>query len=134
MRSIRRIAVTMAIPVVAIMASWGCGNSVSTVTPHPQSAAVEDRIAGIRLAIERNDHSSIPHLVDRLDDEDLAVRWSAIVALEKLTDHRFGYRCGASAEDRASATARWRRFLRRNRAVATPIEMAAESTDSKPGY
>ena len=120
MRSIRRSAVNVAILAVAIKASWGCGTRVSTVAPHPQSVAVEDRITGIRMAVARNDHSSIPHLVDRLDDEDVAVRLAAILALERLTDHRFGYRYGASAEGRALATARWRRFLRKNRAIAMP--------------
>ena len=115
MRSIRRKAVSAAILAVAIKATWGCGPIGSAGSPHPQSVAVEDRIAGIRLAVARNDMAAIPHLVDRLDDEDVAVRWAAILALEGLTDHRFGYRCGASAEDRAPATARWRQFLRENR-------------------
>ena len=112
----------MAILAVTIKASWGCGAGVSAVAPHPQSAAVEDRIAGIRLTVARNDHASIPHLVDRLDDEDVAVRLAAILALERLTDHRFGYRYGASVEDRAWATARWRRFLRQDRAIAMPMD------------
>lgn len=139
-RSIKRTAVNVAIMAVAIKTSWGCGNPAPAVPPHPQSLAVEDRIAGIRLATVRSDRSSIPHLVDRLDDEDVAVRWAAILALEELTDHRFGYRSAASVENRASATARWRQFLRRNRAEWMPADSERQvdqrtprSTDSDVG-
>jgi len=116
MWSIGRAALGVASLTGAILAAaWGCRAPGSKAAPDAQSGRVEDRIAAVQLAVARNDRASIPHLVDRLEDEDVAVRMAAILALEKLTGHRFGYRYGSSAEERVSATAVWRRFLHGHR-------------------
>ncbi len=69
------------------------------------------RVAAIRLMAERGDASVVALLVDRLDDEDPAVRFAAILALQDLTDRRFDYQPGASAVERAESVKRWRQFV-----------------------
>ncbi|MCH7812640.1 MAG: hypothetical protein IID40_01335 [Planctomycetes bacterium] len=51
-------------------------------------------------------------MVDRLDDEDAAVRFYAVAALARLTGRRFGYRAFDPAERRRVAVDRWRLYLR----------------------
>lgn len=65
----------------------------------------------MRDATERGDPQAIPVLVDRLEDEDPAVRFFAVLALERLTGTRMGFQAGAAAEERRLAVARWRRYV-----------------------
>lgn len=51
-------------------------------------------------------------LVDRLDDEDAAVRFYAAAALARMTGRRLGYRAFDPAEIRRVAVDRWRVYLR----------------------
>lgn len=67
-----------------------------------------DRVAAIRHATEIRDRSAIPLLVDRLEDEDEAVRFYAILALERLTGTRMGYEYHAPEAQRLRAVQRWR--------------------------
>ena len=68
------------------------------------------RVKAIRAASERGDKRAIPLLVDRLEDENQAVRFYAILALEHLTGLRLGYRYDAPPESQPQAIARWREF------------------------
>ena len=70
-----------------------------------------ERASAIKHAAEIQDSSVINILVDRLEDEDEAVRLFAILALEKLTGHRQGYEYHAPESDRWRAVQRWRRYL-----------------------
>jgi HEAT repeat protein len=89
----------------------GCG---PPATPYPaalQSQRPEERIRAIKRAGETKDRSVIGILVDRLEDEDEAVRLYAILALEKLTGTRLGYDYAAREGERARAVKRWRQYL-----------------------
>jgi len=66
----------------------------------------------IRDAAERKDRSAVPHIVDRLEDEDDGVRFFAILALDRITGERFGYDYAKSAAVRAAAVGRWRAYVR----------------------
>ena len=88
-----------------------------------QAPYSNDRILAIREAGERQDRLAIPLLVDRLEDEDAAVRFYAILALERITGDRLGYRYEESATDRNEAVERWRRYAAGQR---------PESVDSHP--
>lgn len=79
-----------------------------------QSENPAHRILAIRAAAEARDTRSVPLLVDRLEDEDRAVRFFAIIALDKITGHRFGYDYGKPDADRRKAVERWRAYLRRS--------------------
>jgi len=82
------------------------------------SPRVEQRIQAIRQAARTGDKDVIPLLIDRLDDEDAAVRLYAILALEKLTGTRRGYRYEADENERNRAVQRWRRWAARQAATA----------------
>ena len=75
-----------------------------------QAPYSNDRILAIREAGERRDRLAIPLLVDRVEDEDSAVRFYAILALERITGDRLGYRYEDSASERQEAVDRWRRY------------------------
>ena len=60
----------------------------------------------------------IPKLVDCLEDEDSAVRFSAILALEDLTGSRRGYDYAAPKLERAKSISAWREFALRQDAPA----------------
>ncbi len=94
---------------VLLAVSCGC------VSPDPaaiQSAAPNQRILGIFAAATAGDARAVPLLVDRLEDEDEAVRFYAIIALDRFTGQRFDYDYAKSASERARSVARWRRFVR----------------------
>lgn len=50
-------------------------------------------------------------LVDRLEDEDEAVRMFAIAGLDRLTGERFGYVAYIGPQRRQPAVERWREYL-----------------------
>jgi|GEM_PF-862952 len=97
--------------VVGSLSLLGCG---PPKTPYPaalDSERPEERAMAARYAAEIIDKPAIPLLVDRLEDEDEAVRFYAILALEKLTGTRMGYDYGASETQRWRAVQAWRRHV-----------------------
>ena len=93
--------------------------------PYPEafhSERPDERVLAVRHAAEIGDRSVVPLLVDRLEDQDEAVRFYAILALEKLAGTRMGYDYGASAAQRWRAVERWRRHLARSRASSGPAD------------
>lgn len=73
---------------------------------------VSERIIAIRQAGEQKDRATVPILVDRLEDEDDAVRFYAILALEKITGRRLGYDYAQSDAQRAGSVRIWREYLK----------------------
>ena len=59
----------------------GCGPPRLPYPEALQSERPDQRIQAIKQAAERQDHAVIGILVDRLEDEDEAVRFYAILAL-----------------------------------------------------
>ena len=99
-------------------------------TPYPQALISErpaERIAAIKHAAEIGDKSVVTILVQRLEDPDEAVRFFAIIALEKLTGERFGYQYYDSQVERARAVERWRRYLQEHRPTASQPEEGTAS-------
>jgi hypothetical protein len=94
-----------------ILAPIGCGRTGS-YRANIHSDDVNERILAIREAAQKDDKTAVPLLVDRLDDEDDAVRFFAILALDKITGHRFGYDYAEPARQRAEAVERWRAYLK----------------------
>jgi len=100
-------------------------------TPYPESFnsfLSEERILAARHAAEIQDRGVIPLLVDRLEDDDPAVRLFTILALEKLTGTRLGYDYRSDDLQRARAAQRWRRYAA-EQAASRP---APASTQSQP--
>jgi hypothetical protein len=100
-----------------------------------QSADVNQRILAIYAAAESGDKQSVPLIVDRLEDEDEAVRFYAILALDKMTGRRLGYDYASPPSERASAVERWRRFVREAGQArdgrAAPPQEGASATDAR---
>ncbi|HVP10159.1 MAG TPA: HEAT repeat domain-containing protein [Phycisphaerae bacterium] len=97
----------------------GCESRPVSYRAAIQSANPDERIRGIRAAAEAKDQHAVPLLVDRLEDEDEAVRFFAIIALGKITGQRFGYDYALPASQRAEAVERWREYLRRGSRTAS---------------
>lgn len=110
---------------VAAMLAPGCG---PPDTPYPDalfSARPEERARAVKQAADTRDRSAIPALVDRLEDDDEAVRLYAILALERLTGTRLGYDYRSPEPDRIQATERWRAHLRGQEAATRPANIDA---------
>lgn len=98
----------------------GCGPKR---TPYPEALLSErpgERILAIQRAGESMDRSAVAVLVDSLEDEDEAVRFYAILALEKLTGTRMGFEYQASEVQRARSVDRWRRYVRGGPPASAP--------------
>ncbi len=89
-----------------------------------QDVDARRRALAVRDAAERGDHSAVPLLVDRLEDEDETVRFYAILALERLTDKRFGYVYYKAPAAQSDAIALWRRFVRAQAVSASATQPA----------
>jgi HEAT repeat protein len=90
-----------------------------------QSADAGERILAIQAAGQAKDQSAVPLLVDRLEDEDDAVRFFAILALDRITGQRLGFDYAQPPSRRAAAVERWRRYVRDRR---TPGGLPADRT------
>ncbi len=77
------------------------------------------RIRAIKLAGDRRDQAALPLLVPQLEDDDSAVRFYAILAIEKITGTRLGYNYADPPAERARAVKRWRSYLRTLSAAAS---------------
>jgi HEAT repeat protein len=73
---------------------------------------VNERIKAIREAGEQKDRTAVPILVNRLEDEDDAVRFFAIIALERITGQRFGYEYSQPLAVRTRSVEIWREYLK----------------------
>ena len=70
------------------------------------------RVRSIAKAAKLRDARAIPLLIDRLDDEDGAVRIAANEALKQITGKDFGYRDFDPLYKRKQAVERWRNWLK----------------------
>jgi len=74
-----------------------------------------ERIHGAVQAAEAQDREAVPLLIDRLEDDDAAVRMYAVMALRRIEGTDLGYKYWADEVDRARAAQRWREYLRTHR-------------------
>lgn len=102
---------------------------VAPMPPYPKGFDSKDpgvRIQTIRMAGDRQDQSVVPQLVNRLEDEDEAVRMFAILALEKITRTRLGYNYTDPEPVRGRAVKRWRAYLQSGGQTATQPAVSGE--------
>ena len=88
----------------------GC-NVNRPVRANIQSPDAAQRIRAIKNAADSGDVAAVPLIVDRLEDEDQAVQFFAILALERLTGKRLGYEVGQPSSERVAAIDRWRAYV-----------------------
>jgi hypothetical protein len=93
------------------------------------------RIDGAIAAARAQDRAALPLLVDRLQDDDVAVRMYAIMALEKIEGTSLGYKFWAADVDRARMAHRWRNYLRdKHQGADAPLAQRTQSpADLEPG-
>jgi len=91
----------------------GCGGLPKTVglldLENPDPAI---RIRAIKWAGENKLTEAVPLLVDRLQEQDVSVRFYAIMSLKRITGTDQGYDYKADAASRSEAVARWRQTLK----------------------
>lgn len=92
-----------------------------------------ERIMAVKAAGEAKDVGAVPLLVDRLEDEDAAVRFFSIIALEKITGRRFGYNYSQPSRERAAAIVRWRDYVRKGEYTAAAEPPAPRSSSNALG-
>ncbi|MBN2562574.1 MAG: HEAT repeat domain-containing protein [Phycisphaerae bacterium] len=100
--------------------------------PNIHSDDPDERILGICEAAKAKDRRAVPLLVDRLEDEDDAVRFYAIGALDRITGKRLGYDYAEPLSDRAKAVERWRRYVRDSGRAGSPEAEQRERVGEVP--
>lgn len=90
-------------------------SACATAAVYPGGLTSDDPavcIRAIKVAGDRRDRAVLPLLVRQLENEDEAVRFYAILALEKTTGTRLGYDYAKPAAERARAVKRWQNYVR----------------------
>ncbi|HEY3245353.1 MAG TPA: HEAT repeat domain-containing protein [Phycisphaerae bacterium] len=105
-----------------MLAAGGCGPETGRLRAQLESRVPGERVQAAVALAQRGDRESVPALVERLEDEDAAVRFFAILALQRLTGERRGYDYADPPERRRAAVLRWRAYLRES--AATPEQTA----------
>ena len=80
----------------------------------PKGFASDDsaeKIPAIKRAGEQRDTRAVPLIIKELANDDPAVRFYAIEALERITGQTLGYHYYDSEESRAAAVGRWEKWL-----------------------
>jgi hypothetical protein len=95
---------------VLLLLCVGCHPPHAEYPASLNSQRPDERCCGIRHAADTNDKSVMGVLIDRLDDEDEAVRMFAIIALERMTGTRLGYDYHATQPQRWRAIQEWRTY------------------------
>lgn len=95
----------------------GCdgGAKAGGVLAALQSEDPSVRIAACVRAADAADKLALPLLVERLEDTCEDVRFSAIMALKKMTGQTLGYTWYGDEQARAPAVRRWREWLKSTR-------------------
>ncbi|MCP4592535.1 MAG: HEAT repeat domain-containing protein [bacterium] len=107
LQTVRFIGVRLAVAGACVI-GVGCRSSGGGARARLESPDPADRARAIVELANHHDEGAVPALIDRLDDEDEAVRFFAILALERLTGSRHGYDYAADAGHRRAAVERWR--------------------------
>ncbi len=100
--------------VVAILVIAGCGDPLNRKMriSDLQDPDPTVRVMAIKWAGDNKVSSALPQLVNFLQDEDRAVRFYSIEALQRITGTDNGYDYKASPELRAEAVKQWRQYLK----------------------
>ena len=103
----------------------GCGagpDRPATLFQRLQSDDPAVRLSAVVEAGRTSDRRALPLLVDRLEDDESAVRMFALESLRKITGLTFDYCFYASPAGRQESVRRWREWLLRGQAASRPAE------------
>jgi hypothetical protein len=101
-----------------LVAAAGCRPAPLSFPASLNSQRPEERVRAAKQAVDypyaspQDRRAAVELLVARLDDEDDAVRFFAILALERMTGTRLGYCYHDHADGRLRAVQAWRRYLK----------------------
>lgn len=113
-------------------ASAGCfGHQPLTEEQKMNSSAGVERTQAVLSVGERQDRSKIPTLINRLEDDDVAVRIAAINSLRSMTGQDFGYVAYDSEVKHRAAVVKWRAWWRTQGSNA-PTQKQGEPARSAP--
>jgi hypothetical protein len=76
-----------------------------------QNEDTDIKVLGIKKAVREKDKSAIPQLVEELSNDDPAVRFYAIEALEELTGQTMDYKYYQDEEGRKESVGKWKKWL-----------------------
>ena len=94
-----------------LLAAAGCfGPQRLTEDQKMNSSAGVERAQAVTAAGERMDRAKIPTLINRLEDDDPAVRLAAVNSLRSITGQDFGYVAYDDEATRRVAVAKWREW------------------------
>jgi hypothetical protein len=83
-------------------------------TPDPKSLTSDNpaaSIPAIKDAATAQDRKAVPRLIVDLDDDDPAIRFAAITALQRITGQTLNYRYYDDSLQRQPAIQQWRAWL-----------------------
>ena len=104
-------AIVCALTALTALVPVGC-ESAPSMAAGLQSDNPAERIEACIGAARRRDSSTLPLLVERLEDPASDVRFFAIAALKRMTGQTFGYRYFDKEPERRTAVRRWRQWLK----------------------
>jgi hypothetical protein len=84
-------------------------------SPEPKSLNSDSAVTAvpaIKDAASDDDRRAVPRLVQDLEDNDPAIRFAAINALQRITGQTFDYRYYDDETQRKPAVQRWREWLK----------------------
>ncbi len=88
-----------------------------------------ERIRAVKHITDAGDIKLASHLVTCLEDEDTAVRFYAIMGLERLTGDRRGYTYHGTRKERVAAVNNWQKYLIEIGVTPKPTTSATASPD-----
>lgn len=113
-----------------VAAGAGCGPAaIDGGFDSPNPAA---RMYAIEHAAREGDTTAIPRIIEALDSDDPAVRWLAILSLQRLTGETFGYRHYDPTLERRDAVARWIDAYARGAFEIRPPTAVPSGIDAEP--
>jgi hypothetical protein len=93
---------------LALVSLAGCGDRQLTWQEKMDSSAGVEREQAVMTVADQNNRAAIPQLIQRLEDDDIAVRMAAIDSLRKMTGKDFGYVAWDDEVKRREAVRQWK--------------------------
>jgi hypothetical protein len=123
----------MALACGTVLAVWsgGCGPAASeSLSQRLQAENPHVRQEALIEAARNNQRDMLGYMVAALSDTDSVVRMTAILALERMTGTKRGYRYFEPWDQRQAAIRRWRDWLRDEQ--IEPVAPAEPQTPAPP--
>jgi len=108
---VRQPSVSLAL-VAAIIGMSGCAVGRENLAKRLHAESPRVQVEAIAEVVRTDDRTYVPDLIDLLESEDEAVRFTAAAALHRLTGQDFGTQFTRTDEERAIRVAQWHQWWR----------------------